>query len=249
MSDFAPPPVTEDRLLGGRLRLFQPRRGYRAAIDPVLLAAAVPARAGDRVLDLGCGVGAAALCLAMRVAGVAVEGLEVQPELVALARRNAAANGLDGRLALFEGDLAHPSADLKGASFDHVMMNPPFAEEGQGTPPPDTGKAIAHVEGRADLEAWIGRALRFLKPKGRLVAIHRADRLDAVLAALATKAGGIEIIPLWPGGGKAAKRVIVRARKGVRTPLALKPGLVLHEADGRYTAEAESILRDGAAIP
>lgn len=249
MSDFAPPPVTEDNLLGGRLRFFQPRRGFRAAIDPVLLAASVSARAGDRVLDLGCGVGTAALCLAMRISGVAVVGLEVQPDLVALARRNAAANGLDGRLTLFEGDLADSPDGLKGASFDHVMMNPPFAEEGQGTPPPDAGKAIAHIEGDAGLETWIGRALRFLKPKGRLAMIHRADRLDAILAALATKAGGIEIIPLWPRGGKAAKRVIVRARKGVRTPLALKPGLVLHEADGRYTVETESILRGGAAIP
>lgn len=240
--------TTEDALLGGRLRLFQPRDGYRAAIDPVLLAAAVEARAGDRVLDLGCGVGAAALCLSMRVPGVAVVGLELQPDLAQLARRNLAVNGLGDRLSILEGDLASPPGELEAASFDHAMMNPPFAEEGHGPPPPHAGKAKAHVEGEADLAAWIKAALRFLKPKGRLVLIHRADRLDDILAALAGKFGAVEIIPLWPGGDKPAKRVLVRARKGVRTPLALKPGMVLHEPGGRYSEAADRILRHGAAL-
>lgn len=240
-------PLTEDRLLDGRLRLLQPREGYRVAVDPVLLAAAVPARPGQRVLDLGCGVGAAALCLLVRCPEAMVEGLEVQESLAGLAGRNAALNGLADRFAPWLGDAAAPPPGLGG--FDHVLSNPPFFERGGGTPAANSSRAIAHQEGGLDLAGWVKAAVKRLGPKGRLTLIHRAERLGDILAALKGRGvGDIAILPLWPKADRAAGRVIVTARKGVRSPLRLLPGLVLHGEDGAYTPQAEAILRGGAAL-
>lgn len=241
--------TTEDTLLGGRVRLKQLAAGYRVAIDPVLLAAAVPARAGEQVLDVGSGVGAAALCLAVRVPGCRVAGLELQRAVVRLANDNAKLNGLEDRVVVMEGDLLRPPPRLAPGSFDHVMTNPPHLEPGQGTPSPSPGKNAANLEGEARLGAWIAFCLAMLRPKGSLTVIHRADRLDAVLAALYRKAGEITVFPLWPqADGRAAKRVIVRARKDVETPGRLHFGLVLHRADGSFTEAVEAVLRQGAAL-
>lgn len=241
--------TTEDALLGGAVRLRQPTQGYRAAIDPVLLAAAVPARPRDTVLDLGCGVGAAAFCLTARVPGATVTGLELQPPLAELARANAALNGLGDRVTLLTGDLLSPPPELEAGTFDHVMANPPYQDAAHGHPPPDASKATAHVEGEATLTDWIATALSFLKRKGRLTLIHRADRLDAILAGLGDGAGETVVFPLWPKAGQPAKRVLVTARKGVATPLRLAPGLVLHEDDGAYTPAARSVLDAPRALP
>lgn len=242
-------PYSEDTLLGGRVRLRQPREGYRAAIDPVLLAAAIPANPVDTVLDIGCGVAAAALCLAVRVAGCRVTGIETQRELVRLAGDNVMLNDLFGRVMVMSGDLLRPPPRLEPGSFTHVMANPPFLEAGAATAPPDAGKAAANVEGDADLAAWVRFALTMVRPKGSVTFIHRADRLDHLLAQLSGRAGEIIVFPLWAGQNKPAKRVIVRARKSVAAPTRLTPGLVLHEADGRYTAAADAVLRNGAALP
>lgn len=239
---------SEDRLLGGAVRLRQPRAGYRAAIDPVFLAASVPARRGERVLELGVGSGAAALCLARRVPGCAVIGLERQRAMAALAARNAALNGMEGRVEIVAGDLLEPPASLKAQRFDHVMANPPYLPPSRADRRKPGARDASDVEGAADLSAWIDYALRRVRPRGTVTFIHRADRLDAILAALAGRAGGIVVVPLWPKAGVAAKRVIVRARKGVATPLVLTAGLVLHEAEGAFTAAAEKILRDGGAL-
>jgi tRNA1(Val) A37 N6-methylase TrmN6 len=241
-------PVTEDMLLGGRIRLLQPRDGYRAAIDPVLLAAAVPAEPQDTVLDLGMGVGAAALCLCVRVPGVRVTGLELQRELVRLAGENALLNEMTGRMSAMVGDLLRPPPRLAPGSFAHVMANPPFLEAGAATAPADPSRAVAHQEGAAGLGQWVRCALTMVRSRGTVTFIHRADRLDALLAELSGRAGELQIFPLWPGGMKPAKRVLVRARRDVRSPTRLLPGLVLHEADGRYTAAAEAVLRDAAAL-
>lgn len=239
--------ITEDRLLDGRVALRQPADGYRAAIDPVLLAAAVAARPGDSVLDLGCGVGAAALCLLARRADLFLTGLEVQPVLAELARDNASANGWSDRFRVVEGSAAAPLPGF--GPFDHVMTNPPFLAEGRGTPPPGAIKAIANVEDELDLKGWITAAARLLKPKGRLAIIHRADRLGDVLAALGGRGfGETRILPLWPKPGRSAVRVIVLARKGSKAPLELRPGLVLHREDGAYSDEADAILRGAAGL-
>jgi tRNA1(Val) A37 N6-methylase TrmN6 len=238
---------SEDRLLGGRVVLRQPVDGYRAAIDPVLLAAAVPAGPQDTVLDVGSGVGAAALCLAARVAGCRVTGLEKQRDLVRLAADNATLNDVAGRVAAIAGDLLSPPPRLAPGSYDHVMTNPPFLDPVKATLPRGA-KAISHAEGEADLGAWVRFCLAMVRPKGVVTFIHRADRLEALLAQLNGRAGEIVLFPLWAGPGKPAKRLLVRARKDVGTPTRLAPGLVLHEHDGRYTRETEAILRDAAAL-
>lgn len=236
-----------DALLGGRLRLFQPRRGYRVAIDPVLLAAAVAAEPGERVLDAGAGSGAASLCLAARVAGCEVTGLEREPELLGLAAASIRANGLEGRVALVAGDLAALPDALRGLTFDRVMTNPPYHAQGSASPPMS---ATARAAGLAAMPVsdWVAACLSRLRPRGRLTLIHRADTLDAILAALHGRAGAVTLLPLWPQAGAPARRVIVEAQRGARGPLRLRPGLVLHEADGRFTAAAEAILRGGGPL-
>jgi len=239
--------VSEDRLLDGRVLLRQPEDGYRAAIDPVLLAAAVTAEAGETVLDLGSGVGAASLCLASRVEGCRIFGLEMQPPLVALARQNIEINGFTGRVETMIGTLQSPPPRLAPGSFHHVMTNPPFNAP-EGTPSPSAIKDAANRETEMDLAAWMRFAVNMLRPKGVLTVVFRADRLDALMAALHGKAGEMVVTPLWPKRGRPAKRILLRARKGIATPLTLTPGLVLHEEDGRYTALADDILRRGQGL-
>ncbi len=247
---FADAELTDDAFLGGRLRLWQPRTGYRAAADPVLLAAAAPAVPGARVLDLGCGAFAAGLCLAVRVPGVALAGLEVQPAYADLARRNADRNAIPAEV--WTGDLVAPPAALRRA-FDIVLMNPPYFGAGGGTPARDPGREAALREA-TPLAAWLTAAARRLAPGGWLVAIQAADRLPHLLAALPATIGSAAVLPVAPRAGRPAGRVILRARKGGRgafrllAPLALHAGAV-HRGDfDDHTPEATAILRHGAAI-
>lgn len=243
---FAADALTADSLLDGRVRLAQPRVGYRAAIDPVLLAAFVPAAAGERVLDLGCGAGAAVLCLAARVAGLDLHGLEIQPDYAALARRNAADNAV--ALTVHEGDVRRPPPALRALSFDQVLANPPFHGPAAAAAP-DPGRDRALREGAAGIGDWIDAGLRRLAPGGILALVHRPDRLGPILAALDGRAGGVEILPVAPRAGAAAARLLVRARKGSAAPLRLWPPLTLHEGDGagarpaRYSDAAQAVLR------
>ena len=240
--------ISEDRLLGGRVRLSQRLAGYRAAIDPVFLAAAVPAQPGDSLLDLGCGAGAAALCLLARVPGSRVTGLEIQAELVRLAGDNARANGWGERFLPIAGDVARPPPRLAPGGFHHVLCNPPQLSAGRARPAVDPGRELANREGAARLDDWVTTALAMLRPKGSVAFIHRADRLDDLLAALSGRAGELVVFPLWPGMDRSAKRVIVRARKDAATPLRLAPGLVLHRVDGSFTPAAAAVLREAAAL-
>ncbi len=242
------PDWSEDTLLGGRLRLRQPAQGYRVAIDPILLAAAVPAVATDTVLDIGCGVGAAALCLAARVPECRITGIEAQMALVRLAVENIALNNFEGRVRAMGGDILRPPPRLEPGSFTQVMANPPYLEEGAGTPSPHSGKALAQIEGVANLAYWVRFALSMTRPRGGITFIHRADRLDALLAQFTGRAGAITVLPLWPTYGTPAKRVIVHARKDIASPTRLLPGLVLHGIDGHYTKPAEAILRHGEGL-
>jgi tRNA1(Val) A37 N6-methylase TrmN6 len=243
--------LTHDALLGGRVRLWQPRSGYRAATDPVLLAAAVPARAGQRVLDLGCGAGAAALCLAARVPGLALSGLELQPAYAALARRNAAEAGVP--LCVVEGDLAAMPAELAAGSFHHVIANPPWFRPGGGPAAQDPGRETAQREA-TPLGLWVEAGVRRLAPGGWLSVIHLADRLPHLLAALDGRMGSVEVKPLAPRAGRPAGRILLRARKGGAAPFRLHAPLILHEGpahDGdrdSFAAAALAVLRDGAAL-
>lgn len=241
--------TSDDTLLGGRVKLRQPLDGYRVAIDPVILAAAVPASAQDRVLDIGCGTGAAGLCLAARVPGCRVVGLERDADIARLAAENIARNDFADRLSVTQGDLLHPPASLAPGSFTQVMANPPFLEATRASVSPVAARASAAVESEAVLADWIDFALAMLRDKGTLTFIQRADRLADLLAALDGRAGGIIVFPLWPAEGKPAKRILLQAKKGSAAPLTLAPGLVLHRADGRNSDAAEAILRHGAALP
>lgn len=246
---FAEDALSDDKFLSGRLQLLQPLKGYRAATDPVLLAAACPAESGDSVLDLGCGAGAAALCLGRRVPGLALSGLELQPDYADLARRNAQRN--DIAFTVHDGDLARMPQDLR-RDFDHVMANPPYYPA-EGSPSPLLGRAQALQVG-TPLSGWVGAASRRLRPGGWLTLICGTDGLPQVLAALPPKLGSATVLPLAPREGRPALRVIVQARKGGKAPFRLLAPLVLHTGpahDGdreSYTPQANDVLRDGADL-
>lgn len=239
---------TEDNLLGGKVHLRQPLDGYRVAIDPVFLAASIQAKPGESVLDIGAGVGAASLCLAKRLEGVKVIGLELQREYVRLAAENVRINQLQDRVEILCGDLLKPPPRLAGGTFAHVMTNPPYIEHDKGRHSPNPLKDHANIEHGAGLTDWAKFCLLMVRPKGTVTFIHRADRLDHILSYFAGKLGGIQIYPLWPGKGKSAKRVLVTGIKSSGATLKLHAGMNLHQADGKFTDEADAILRSGEAL-
>ncbi|NOR64071.1 MAG: methyltransferase [Rhodobacteraceae bacterium] len=242
--------MTDDGFLDGRLQILQPRGGYRAATDPVFLAAAMRAKAGESVLELGCGAGVALACLLHRVP-VKATGLELQQEYADLARQNMVRNELDAEIV--QGDLAAMPDSLRAQSFDHVMMNPPFYEDFRHSAPLNAGKSVAFLEGDVSLESWLSAGLKRLKPLGWLTIIHRAERLDEILFGL-NRAGDTRILPLSARSGRSARRVIVQARKGAAGPLKLLSPLVLHDGDSHradgddFSQTAREILRDGKAL-
>jgi tRNA1(Val) A37 N6-methylase TrmN6 len=244
---------TEHTVLGGRLKLHQPAEGYRAAIDPVLLAAAVPCRAGQKVLDLGTGIGTAALCLLARASEVKMVGVDIQDDLVDLAKKNAGLNGFQDNVRFLTADINRLTAlsqdGLIEGSFDHVIANPPFFRAGHAQSSPNRIKATANVEGEGGLDAWLIAAARFLRPGGMLSMIHTMDRMQDVVEALAhNQLGSLELFPLWPKQGRPAKRFIMRCRKGGKNASVLHAGLVLHEPSGDYTPAANRILKEAAAL-
>ena len=236
--------TTAGTLLGGRVRHAQPCRGHRSGLEPVLLAAAIPARPGARVLEGGTGAGSALLCLAARVAGISGVGIERDPEMAELARRNLSENGCVG-LEIATGDLT----SWRGAGgFDHAFANPPWHAEA-ATASPDVRRDAARRANPALLEAWARALAGALRRRGTLTLILGADHLAVGMAAVAAAGcGSPAILPLWPKLGRPARLVVVQAIRGGRGPSRVMPGLVLHEADGRFTAAAEAILRDGQAL-
>jgi tRNA1(Val) A37 N6-methylase TrmN6 len=246
--------LTEDAVLGGRLRLTQPGRGHRVGHDAILLAAACPARAGERAVDLGAGVGAAGLALASRADGVTVTLVEIDRELAALAAANAERNGLAARVRVAALDVGAPprafaAAGLAPESIARVLMNPPFNDPGRQRTSPDRRRRLAHAGPRGTLGAWTRTAARLLQPRGTVTLIWRADGLADVLEALARDFGGVSVLPVHPRRDAPAIRVLVRATKASRAPLALLPGLMLNEQSGLPTQDAEAVLRAGAALP
>jgi tRNA1Val (adenine37-N6)-methyltransferase len=246
---FAECDLSDDAFLCGRLHLLQPLKGYRAATDPVLLAAACPAMPGQSVLDLGCGAGAASLCLASRMPGLSLAGLELQPAYADLARRNAERNGI--ALEVAEGDLSHmPKALRRG--FDHVIANPPYYPA-SGTPSPHAARDRALRED-TPITDWVGAALTRLHPGGWLTMILSAALLPGALAALPPRGGSAQVLPLAPRAGREAPRVILRARKGGKAAFRMLFPFVLHAGpshDGdreSYTPEASAVLRGGGDL-
>ncbi len=220
--------------------LEQPAQGLRAAIDAVLLAAAIPARPGDAVLELGCGTGVGFLCLAARIPGLTVHGVELDPALVRLARANAARAGLAAQIV--EGDMRQTSPQVS-----HAFANPPYWPAGTASPNP-LRRGAAH-EAAAGLAEWAGALARPLQRRGSATLILPAARFSEAAAALRhAGCGSIALLPLWPRPGQPARRVILRGVKAGRGPDRLLPGLALHEADGRFTPAVEAVLRDGKGL-
>lgn len=256
--------LTDDAFLGGALQILQPRQGYRAGLDAVLLAAsAVVPGASDhigsaRVLDVGAGVGVVGLCVARRCPSADIVLVERQPLLADLARRNIERNALQAQVRVVEGDVALGGAvlhaggalarELRPGSFDHVVANPPYYAETTGTPPPVAIKAHAHQMAAPELDGWFRFLATATAADGTMTLIHRADALAAVLHGLEGRFGNIRVFPLFPREGAPAHRILVQSRRGSRAPLRLLAGLVLHEADHTFRPEVDAILRAGAPL-
>jgi tRNA1(Val) A37 N6-methylase TrmN6 len=251
MSDSA---ITEDAILGGTLRVRQPKRGHRVGHDAMLLAAATAANAGEHAVELGAGVGAAGLALARRVGGLQVTLVEIDASLAALAGQNAALNALGDRVRAVHLDVAasaraFAAAGLPQGCAARVLMNPPFNDTARQNASPDASRRLAHASAEGLLATWVRRAGFLLAPGGTITLIWRADGIAEVLDALGHAFGGIAILPVHPKPDTAAIRVLVGATKGSRAPLRLLAGLALNDADGRPAAQAEAVLRDGAVLP
>ena len=244
--------LSRDAFLGGRLMIWQPRQGYRAGVDPVLLAASVPARAGQSVLELGCGVGVASLCLAARVSGLHLAGVEIQPGYADLARRNAAETGHP--LQVETGDLTRMPDSLRQRQFDHVIANPPYFQRDRSMPAQDPGRETALGEGTA-LGLWVEVASRRVVDGGNVTFIQRTERLPELIGLMSARLGSVEVLPFAPRRGRAAQLVLIRGRKGGRAAFRLLDPILMHVGETHdgdrddYTALVTSVLREGAALP
>jgi tRNA1(Val) A37 N6-methylase TrmN6 len=243
--------LTLDAFIGGKVTVYQPRFGYRAGVDPVLLAGAVPAKSGQSVLELGCGVGVASLCLIARVPGLSVTGLEIQANYAALAAKNAKLN--KAPLTICTADLADLPADLNQMSFDHVIANPPYFERGKSVAAVDAGRETALGES-TPLDTWVKAAAKRLAPKGIATFIHRAERLPDLLTSFNGRLGSIQVLPLVARTGRDAKLIIVRGKKGGKAAFRMHDSVVMHRGDhhetdaGDYTKAIDLCLVHGQAL-
>ena len=243
---------TLNAFLNGRVQLWQPKNGYRAGVDPVLLAASVPAQQGDHVLELGCGVGAAFLCLCARVPDLQCDAVELQPEYAAFARKNVVRNGADA--TVWEADLTALPEPLLQKQFHHVFANPPYFDRKASTRAQDTGREVAMGEA-TPLSIWVSVAAKRVRPKGTVTFIHRAEKLPGLLKYMSSVLGSLQVLPLQPREGRDAGLVLVRGRKGGRADFRLHAPILMHEG-ARHTDDGESytplirgVLRDGDALP
>ena len=249
---FSRDDLTHDDFLGGAVRLWQPKDGYRAGLDPVLLAASIPAKSEEAVLELGCGGGAALACLGARVVGLSCKGVEMQPAYADLAQRNLDDNGLIG--TVYCADLSNLPAAVKSERFDHVIANPPYFEDFRAVAPRLEDRAVSR-SGALPLAKWVSVASKRLKPGGVATFIQRADRLPELMSAFVTSLGALELWPIHPRTHRAARLVLLRGRKERRAAFVSHPPLVLHrgeshERDGEsYTDVVTKVLRTPQSLP
>ena len=244
--------LTHDAFLGGRLHIWQPRKGYRAGVDPVLLAAATQAQTGDTILELGCGVGTAALCLSARVPGVHVTGVEVQSDYAALAARNGQEN--NAPFDVVTADLTALPTDLRQQQFSFVIMNPPYFDRASGTAATDHGRDMA-LGGDTPLAAWLDVGIKRIAARGHLVLIQRIERLPEVLAGIDGRLGSVVVCPVAGRTGKAPELFLLKARQGGRAAFRMTSPLIMHEGASHnedresYTPVVLDVLRNGAPLP
>ncbi|MEM7617851.1 MAG: methyltransferase [Pseudomonadota bacterium] len=233
-------------ILGKRLTLAHLRNGFKTSMDSVLLAAACPVQANEKVLDMGCGIGGAGFCVLARVSGVSLTGVDIQEAQIELAAQNADKNQFENT-AFVTSDIIDFKREKE---FHHIIMNPPYLDGGKHlrSPHPEKATAMGHEENAHSIKEWIDIAHFNLKSKGTLTIIHRADQIDEIIRIMGKRFGAIEIIPLWPKVGVNAKRVIIRAIKDRRSPSVLHSGVVLHDLDGQYTIEADEILKNAKGL-
>lgn len=240
-----------DAFLGGLVQIAQPLNGYRAGVDPVLLAACVPAKAGDTVLELGCGGGVASLCLGQRVTGLSLTGVEVQADYADLAQQNAVRNGIT--FTVHTADINTLPATVKAQRFDHVIANPPYYDRARSVPALNEGRETG-LGGSTPLAKWVSVASKRLAPKGLLHFVQRADRLPELMATIHQYLGSIELQPLYARSGRDAHLVLIRAKKEGRADFRLHAPIVMHqgaehgENDKNYNEIIEAVLRHGAAL-
>ena len=247
-----PATLSEDGFIGGRLTILQPEKGYRAGIDAVFLAASIPANPGETLFEAGIGTGVASLCVAMRVPGVHITGMEITSRYAMLAEQNAKRNNLAQSLRVIHGDvkealrrdLSHLPAH---GTFSHAFANPPYYEQDKATPSPNLLKAQAHSFAPEDLELWVKVLATMVTLRGTVTLIYRPEGLGKILAAMESRFGDIRVAPLFARAGAAASRIVVQGVKGSKAPMQIYPGLMLHGEGSQFTPEAESILRDGMA--
>ncbi|MBL4603009.1 MAG: N-6 DNA methylase, partial [Emcibacteraceae bacterium] len=231
---------TTDDFLGGRVKLKQPKKGYRVTSDSIFLAASLTVKPDEKILDMGAGTGGILSCLAARLGiddkSITMHGIEIQEDLLSLAKENAG-----NEIKYFNGDILGDVPGCEPNSYHHVVSNPPYYEKGTVSPSPYKSKAVAHGENMIDLKIWIERMVRMTRPRGYLTIVHRADRLDDIISVLNKKTGSIIIYPFHAKAQKEANRVIIRAQKDANGLLALKSGMIVHKSDGNYTDNAENI--------
>lgn len=235
--------TTVDDFLGGLIKLRQPKIGYRATSDAVMVAAAVPAKEGETILDVGCASGIVGLCIGARVPNLSITGVEIQPELVELACQNAALNGQN--LTVVEADISKKVPELHGIQFHHVVTNPPFYTE---TPARQSQQVEMAYKQVVPLKKWIDFCLRHLRAKGTFTIIHRAESVPEILSLLNGRLGGIRLIPIWPKQGVNPKRVIIQGIMNSKKPFEIYTGFVMHHHDDTRTDEAERIMREGVSL-
>lgn len=267
--------LTDDLFLGGALKIFQPKNGFRSGIDAILLAGSVPdnplpaqakltngeedPRAGDveqpvRVLEAGCGAGVVALAIAKRCKGVVVDAVEIEQVNAEIAVMNTLRNALDERVKVYLGDICQPVTKLEKLglqrnSYDYVVANPPFYNEREMRVSDHPLRRRAKRAEDHTLEGWVRFLTAMAAPKGVISMIHRADKLEDVLAALNGRFGGLRVLPLFPKKGEPANRVIVQGVKGSRGPLTLLPGVVLHDEGGHYMPEVKALCQGPRSLP
>ena len=235
--------TTLDDFLGGLIKLKQPKIGYRATSDAVMVAAAVPAKSNESILDVGCASGIVGLCIGARVPDIQITGVEIQPELAELAHQNGELNNQN--LTVVEADISKHVKDLHGVQFHHVVTNPPFYTE---TPARQSKQVETAYKQAVPLTKWIDFCLRHLRAKGTFTIIHRSESVPEILSILNGRLGGIRLIPIWPKQGVQPKRIIIQGVMNSRKPFEIHTGFVMHHHDDTRTEQAECIMREGVSL-